>query len=142
MFQMSFKPLGERDPVFGDRSMEKVQHWRAFVQVEPDVAVRFRRRSQRLLQGGHGRRLVALGMMGECLKHADLDQASIPPRFGRCGVQPVQEEQSVDRGRCAGSGPVASGCGAVLGEQEPHEGEVLVLAQVVRVVADAHVSVL
>ena len=82
---------------------------------------------------------VAAGVMGEGLQHPDLQQAAVASGVGGRVVQPAEQRvDSGEGGRVSASGRRAAG--ANLGQEQPGQGEVLVLVQVVRVVVGAQPS--
>ncbi len=120
---------------------QKRQHRGALVQAQPDVAVRLWRLDQGAAQCGQCPWPVAVGVVGEGLQHTDLQHAAVPPGVGRRGVQSLKKtERRSDREGSSGMAAVLGG--AVLGEQEARQGQVLVLAQVVGVVIGGDASVL
>jgi hypothetical protein len=123
------------DAVDAGSVVQEDQHRGALVEVQPNVALRLRSLGEASAQHGESLREVAEGMVGKGQQRTDLEQAAVPPGGRGSGVQPVEKTQpGSQRGRPwyvveAPFGPVLGG--AVLGEQEPREGEVLVLVQVV-----------
>ena len=78
-------------------------------------------------QRSQGRWQVAAGVLDEGLQHPDLDHAAVPTGLGGRGVQPVQQAEQSSRRGCSGR-RVAALPGTVLGEEEPRQSQVLVLA--------------
>jgi hypothetical protein len=70
--------------------------------------------------------VVATGVQRQRLEAAHLDDAAGPPLGGRLGVQPLQQPQ----------GPL----GGLLGEQHPHQHQVLMLAWVAGLVLGAEAA--
>ena len=66
-------------------------------------------------------------MVGQGLQHPNLAHAAVPPSVRRRGMQPVEEPKhlSARRGTCCAVDVLIS---LMLGEQEPGQSQVLVLA--------------
>ena len=73
-------------------------------------------------------------LVGKGLQHADLENAAVPPGLRGCCLQPLEQAQY--SGDLGGTPAI----GAVLGENEPRQRQVLVLAEVLRLVVDGDPS--
>src|SRR5688572_4685281 len=111
--------------------VQQGEHRVALVEEEAHVAVRFGCLDERLVEGCEGVRPLPRRVKGEGSHHVDLDQAPGAARVG-AGVEPVQQRERVEQWW----GVLLL---AVAGEQEPDQGEVVVLAQVRRFVGDADI---
>ena len=117
-----------------DHLLQEGQHGGSLVQVQPHVTVRLRRADKTSAKCGERLPPLTPSVVRQSLQHPDLAHAAVPSRLRRRAGQPV-EKSEYDTAVGVLTSPV-------LGQQQPDQGQVLVLVQVVRPVIDADRPVL